>query len=739
MTRAQSLRNETALNSITPERAGSIMFDTASYINQMQLQGANPLLISKVYDSVASMGADDAPVSDITGEPLRPGQIVCIATDDPDDPENGLVYRYDGTEEDTSSWTAVGRIGSDPYLSGYLFMGTANLSTTPPASPTQKICYIAVTPGVYENFNNLVVQRGEVAMFLYSSSWTKIVTGEASFFGLLASRSFAGQVSLDFNHIVDSSSWEYKESSTFDAGWVQIFEPSGKIIISGAAPYRITFYNSLVPDAANKISSITVSNISPAGNDIPSGAVLAVINFRHVDNASGYDVLAVSQPGAGASNKAVDEKLNDRAPSSMMIRKVVGKNLINPDDVLRGYRWSSDHGFEANADGILSNKLYLRPGKYTIQGVKAYSGTTARVLLFDDNDNFLTAGYAINLDANNVGVYEFKCSADFFYAAYARIMLQYSSSRPFDASIAQFERGDVATTVEPCQTELFPNPTFGREQKTVCLSGASMAMTSNGWFENACERLGYKHYNVSVSGESIVDAANKLWRGTLFGSFGASVVDALVLSHTHNQDVASTASTGILVETVAEYEAKGYDSTGTLLDHAPDPTNANEYLIAPGGGNTTERYAAAFDYVLKKWAEMCLAEKDDESSQWYGTKSGKPCVVIICSHWHDARVTYNDAAKILANRHGALYCDFASNVGFSYQQTDPSDPNSVRQSALYCNNAAFGSGNDTTTEVINGVSYTGMGWHPTRDAQSFLTKKRGYLLAQVIKTALGDN
>ena len=110
--RAEALKEETALNSISPDRAGGIMYDTLIYINQMQLQGATPLLISKIYASVAAMEADSAPVSDLTGQPLRPGQVVVIATGDPDDPDEGVVYRYDGTEGGASSWTAVGKIGN---------------------------------------------------------------------------------------------------------------------------------------------------------------------------------------------------------------------------------------------------------------------------------------------------------------------------------------------------------------------------------------------------------------------------------------------------------------------------------------------------------------------------------------------------------------------------------------------------------------------------------------------------
>ena len=182
MERARALRNETALNSITPDRAGGIMYDTLAYINEMQLQNANPLLISKIYDSVADMEDDSAPVSDLDGSNLMPGQLVCIVTGDPDDPEDGLVYRYDGTEGGTSSWTAVGRIGSDPYLEGYQYMGKAVLSPTPtdPGAPTQKVFYDATEPGTYGNFGGLVVNTGEAVRFKWDGTgWTKEVTGIA--------------------------------------------------------------------------------------------------------------------------------------------------------------------------------------------------------------------------------------------------------------------------------------------------------------------------------------------------------------------------------------------------------------------------------------------------------------------------------------------------------------------------------------------------------------------------------
>lgn len=110
LARAAALRDETALNSISPERAGGIMYDTLLEMNELWLQQGAALVISKIYASVAAMNADNNPVSDLTGQPIRPGMIVVIASSDAD---NGHVYRYNGTS--SPRWSDVGLIGNiDP-------------------------------------------------------------------------------------------------------------------------------------------------------------------------------------------------------------------------------------------------------------------------------------------------------------------------------------------------------------------------------------------------------------------------------------------------------------------------------------------------------------------------------------------------------------------------------------------------------------------------------------------------
>lgn len=107
LARAAALREETALNSISPERAGGIMYDTLIALNELWLQQGASLVISKIYASVEAMEADTAPISDLTGQEIRPGQIVVIASSDSD---NGSVYRYNGSE--SPRWSQVGTIGN---------------------------------------------------------------------------------------------------------------------------------------------------------------------------------------------------------------------------------------------------------------------------------------------------------------------------------------------------------------------------------------------------------------------------------------------------------------------------------------------------------------------------------------------------------------------------------------------------------------------------------------------------
>lgn len=812
---------------------------------------------------------------------------------------------------------------------------------------------------------------------------------------LYKNRSFSGKVDIDANMLVNiiSGNVNYIPDTAFDVAFVDIFDKSKYLEITGATIVRVSFFSDYEINTANYISN-TTNYITT----IPSNAVMATITLRKTDNTDGYNNLRVNQNGAapsslrllqntgelftekslffnrsgnpitttayltttgflpitgkddivvkGANNASVpaitfwdahykfiapiaqteqatnrvytvaaadipagakyirctrNENENSDATDSYIVgvniaallsmreniipefkQVITGKNLINPANLLRGITYSASTGLITSADGILSNKLRLSPGTYTIKGVAPYANvqTTVRILRFNDKNEMVYAD-AITLDANKEGHYTVTAGSGVGgngYIDYWRIVLQFDTNVLFDPTVAQFEKNSVATDFEPCQTKLIENPAYNLTPRMAFMTGASSSMPGNGYFETACELLGFKHRNEAISGDSVMMHATRAWRGLTYEADGRMTnnydsagnfvglytfeelenIDIFVTSHIHNYDVAfegkvfekvettfgyysvtgvfypsgawaldkynlspndtklivntftSESTTphalffdrnnnfisgdiifdpavsntpiidreidvpenaayvlikrmyfpgsitkvrgvgyGILQKTVAEYEAKGYDASNNPLTVPMDKTDLTQRIVPYGGLGAPgaqvpnnlydERYAAGYDYLLKKYALDCYNLRLNPDSKYYGTKSGKPVIIVCTTQWHDGYVRFNDSVKIMAKRHGAIVCDVANNVGFSYLQTDPTNDDSIRWGALHCNNAAIGSGNDTETIPIHGVMYTGMGWHPTRQWDCYIQMKRAQILAETMRLATYNN
>lgn len=812
---------------------------------------------------------------------------------------------------------------------------------------------------------------------------------------LYKNRSFSGKVDIDANMLVNiiSGNVNYIPNTAFDVAFVDIFDKSKYLEITGATIVRVSFFSDYEINTANYISN-TTNYITT----IPSNAVMATITLRKTDNTDGYNNLRVNQNGAapsslrllqntgelftekslyfnrsgnpitttayltttgflpitgkddivfkGANNASVPaitfwdahykfiapiaqtEQATNRvytvaaadipagakyirctrnedkdATDSYVVgvniaallsmreniipefkQVITGKNLINPANLLRGITYSSSSGLITNADGILSNKLRLSPGTYTIKGVAPYSAvqTTVRILRFNDKNEMVYAD-AIRLDANKEGHYTVNAGTSGVggngYIDYWRIVLQFNTAVLFDPTVAQFEKNSVATEFEPCQTKLIENPAYNLTPRMAFMTGASSSMPGNGYFETACELLGFKHRNEAISGDSVMMHATRAWRGLIYEADGRMSnnydnagnfvglytfeelenIDIFVTSHIHNYDVAfegkvfekvettfgyysltgvfypsgawaldkynlslndtklivntftSKSTTphalffdrnnnfisgdiifdpavsntpiidreidvpenaayvlikrmyfpgsitkvrgvgyGILQKTVAEYEAKGYDASNNPLTVPMDKTDLTQRIVpygsyggAPGAQVPNnlydERYAAGYDYLLKKYALDCYNLRLNPDSKYYGTKSGKPVIIVCTTQWHDGYVRFNEGIKKVAKRHGAIVADIAGNIGFSYRQTDPENPDSIRWGALHCNNAAYGSTNDTETIPIHGVMYTGMGWHPTRKWDDYIQMKRAQILADAMRLATYNN
>lgn len=812
---------------------------------------------------------------------------------------------------------------------------------------------------------------------------------------LYKNRSFSGKVDVDKSMLANISSGNinYIPDVEFDTAFVDIFDKSKYLEITGATIVRVLFFRDYGINTANYISS-TTNYIAT----IPSNAVMATITLRKTDNPDGYNNLRVNQNGAapsslrllqntgelftekslyfnrsgnpittaayltttgflpitgkddivvkGANNASVPaitfwdahykfiapiaqttgttnrvytvaaadipagakyirctRNENEDATDSYVVgvniaallsmreniipefkQVITGKNLINPANLLRGITYSYSTGLITSPDGILSNKLRLSPGKYTIKGVVPYKNvpTTMRILRFNDKNEMVYAD-AISL-VDGVGNYTVTAGTSGVggngYIDYWRIVLQFDTNALFDPTVAQFEKNDTATEFEPCQTKLIENPAYNLTPRMAFMTGASSSMPGNGYFETACELLGFKHRNEAISGDSVMMHATRAWRGLIYEADGRMKdnidnagnfvglytfeelenMDIFVTSHIHNYDVSfrgkefervettfgyyaengtfypsgnwaldkynlsptdtklivntitsgsttphalffdrnnnfisgniifSEAPTeitpiidreidvpenaayvlikrlyfpgsitevrgvgyGILQKTVAEYEAKGYDENNNPLTVPMDKTNLTQRIVPYGGSGGApgaqrpnnlydERYAAGYDYLLKKYALDCYNLRLNPDSKYYGTKSGKPVVIVCTTQWHDGYVRFNEGVKKMAKRHGAIVCNVADNVGFSYLQTDPTNDDSIRWNALHCNNAAYGSGNDTETIPIHGVMYTGMGWHPTRQWDCYIQMKRAQILAETMRLATYNN
>ena len=218
---------------------------------------------------------------------------------------------------------------------------------------------------------------------------------------------------------------------------------------------------------------------------------------------------------------------------------------------------------------------------------------------------------------------------------------------------------------------------------TILLTGASFASPQNGWFEIGCRQLDARAINRAIGGESIADTANRMAEGTLWNAGELDEMDALVIMQVHNRDVSAT---GGLKEKYTDYT--------TPFDRS--------------------NYAAAFDYVIKRYQSECYALKDDPKSKYYGTKSGKPAVIVLCTDWHDA-------IRRLAARWGLPLVEFDRNIGFSKDTPNPAT--GTQQSLLHAQD----------TQTIEGVAY---GWHPQRGQDKYIQQRMAAIFTDTMRRIL---
>lgn len=230
-----------------------------------------------------------------------------------------------------------------------------------------------------------------------------------------------------------------------------------------------------------------------------------------------------------------------------------------------------------------------------------------------------------------------------------------------------------------------------KEKYTILLSGASFGVPANGWFEIGCRSLAAKPINRAVGAEAIADAANHMVGDTLYTKEELEDIDAFVLMHVHDRDV-----------------FEGSQLKENYLDYKVPFDRSN--------------YAAAYDYVIKRYITECYNLKFDKNSKYYNTASGKPAIIILCTHWHDAREIYNPAVRKLGQKWGFPVVEFDKYTGFSKEQLHP--VTGTQYSILYT---------DDNTEEINGQTF---GWHPLQGEDQYIQQRMGAIFAELMRKVL---
>jgi hypothetical protein len=223
------------------------------------------------------------------------------------------------------------------------------------------------------------------------------------------------------------------------------------------------------------------------------------------------------------------------------------------------------------------------------------------------------------------------------------------------------------------------------------ITGASFAVPENGWFELVCEAFNAQAINRAVESEAIMQTAVKMYNGTLYSQDELEQIDAFIILHVHNQNVANT-----------EWIKEDY----------------TEYTLSTLSAN----YSVAYDYVIKKYQDDCRRLKDNPASSYYGSENGKPAVIFLCTHWHDSRTVYNPAIRTLAQRWNLPLIKWDENIGFSKNQPDT---DGKQPSIQYARD----------NENIGGVTY---GWHPLRGKGQYIQQKMAGIAMAELEKIFGE-
>lgn len=250
----------------------------------------------------------------------------------------------------------------------------------------------------------------------------------------------------DLNHVANYSSGgdfiAYNESTEYDCAWVNIYEGSKNLTITGATPSIIGYFSALLP---------TPESLLGKGTTIPTGAKICLVNFLKSANTGGYGNLKITQEGMpGTKEDSEAAKRDIKAVVSLsncladsFTATPVSINLLDTVNLLRN--WGFQDGAVVNDPKfITSGKIYLKSMYYTVQGIRAYStNLNLYIASFDFDGNYIGRTLIPLESASNL-------TKTFLYtklsgAAYERIVLSSTGDLPSYANM-QLEEGFTAHT-----------------------------------------------------------------------------------------------------------------------------------------------------------------------------------------------------------------------------------------------------------------------------------------------------
>lgn len=227
------------------------------------------------------------------------------------------------------------------------------------------------------------------------------------------------------------------------------------------------------------------------------------------------------------------------------------------------------------------------------------------------------------------------------------------------------------------------------KQQYFMLSGASFAIPENSWFEMGCDAFNARSINKAVSGDAIMDAAVDMFNNVYYTQDELEKTDLFVIMQVHNEAVANELT---LKENYKDY---------TLEQISTD-------------------YAAAYDYVIKRYKDDCYQLRNKPASRYYGTENGKQSAIVLCTHWHDSRTIYNSDIRKLAQKWNFPLVKFDVNIGFTKDVlVDGKQP-----SLQYASD----------TQTIDGVTY---GQHPLRGRNQYIQQKMAQIFIAELENVLG--